>query len=135
VRARGPGFTRRQPRTRDLLKLQGEEYVIRRLNTTGSWTANILILDVNWLKDYSYLATWLSFVLAFLVAVWQTKGALKLSDINWTWLVIYVTFVVSFGIGVSPVFDKTARNVADLFAGACFSAIILGSQHRRPPSA
>jgi hypothetical protein len=91
--------------------------------------------SMDWLKDHSYLATWLSFALATLVALWRTKDTPKLSDINWTWLFIYVTFVVSFGITVTPTFDDATRGMARYFAGFCFGAIVLGAQHRRPPNA
>jgi hypothetical protein len=83
-----------------------------------------MCIGMDWLKNHSYLATWLSFCLAFLVALWRTKGAIKLSEINWTWLFIYVAFVVSFGVALTPTFDDAARSFARTLAGASFGGII-----------
>jgi uncharacterized membrane protein YkvI len=67
--------------------------------------------------------------------MWRTKGVTKLSEINWTWLFIYVTFVVSFGVAVTPMFDDNARSMGRTLAFGCFGGIILGAAHRRPPNA
>jgi hypothetical protein len=90
---------------------------------------------MSWLKEHSFLATWISPVLAIIIAIWRTKDIPKLSDINWTWFTVYVTFVTSFGVVVSPMFDPAARQAAQTLLFGCFGAIILGAARRRPPNA
>jgi hypothetical protein len=66
---------------------------------------------VDWLKDYSYLAGWLAIPVAFIVAFVQNKDK-KLSEVDWSRLLIYFTFLVAVAATFTPAFDKTARDAA-----------------------
>lgn len=84
-----------------------------------------------WLKEHSFLATWLSPILAVLIAVWRTKGAPRVSEVDWTTLLGYVTFFVAFGVAISSSFDESARSIARTIAGLGFGAFFIGGVFRR----
>ncbi|MBT8365050.1 MAG: hypothetical protein KJP23_10110 [Deltaproteobacteria bacterium] len=66
---------------------------------------------MNWLSDHSYLAAWLALPVAIIVAFFQNKSK-KFTEVDWSRILIYLAFLVSLAVTLTPTFDDTARGVA-----------------------
>jgi uncharacterized membrane protein AbrB (regulator of aidB expression) len=78
---------------------------------------------MNWLKDNTFLAGWLALPLALIAVYAQNRGK-AFKDIDWTWVMIYAIFGISFGVTVTKSFDMVAREFTKFLAFVSFFAII-----------
>ena len=76
---------------------------------------------MNWLSDHSYLASWLALPVAIIIGIFQNREK-KLSEVDWSRMLIYLAFLVSLAVMLTPSFDQTARDAAKMlvFAGLGF---------------
>ena len=65
---------------------------------------------MDWLKDHSYLATWISASIAITMAGAKAIG--KLASIDWRELISIILLLTCVGVAMSPVFDEKARSFA-----------------------
>jgi L-asparagine transporter-like permease len=76
---------------------------------------------MDWLRDHSYLAAWLALPVAIIIAFFQNRQS-RLAEVDWSRIVIYLAFLISLAVMLTPMFDETARGVAKIlvFAGLGF---------------
>jgi len=84
---------------------------------------------MEWLRDHSYLAAWLALPVAILVAFFQNKGK-KLADLDWSRLLIYIAFLISLAVTLTPTFDSTARDAAKIMVFAGLGFLIVDRKKR-----
>lgn len=84
---------------------------------------------MDWLREHSYLAAWLALPVAILVAFFQNKGK-KLSELDWSRLLIYIAFLLSLAVTLTPSFDETARDAAKLLVFAGLGFLIVDRKKR-----
>lgn len=66
---------------------------------------------INWLKDHAYLATWLALPVTIVAAVVQNWHK-QFEEVEWSRLLIYVTFLTALAIAFTPTFDQASRELA-----------------------
>lgn len=84
---------------------------------------------MNWLKEHSYIGTWLSPCIAVILAVVKSKGNVESIDLYELMLVFLL--LSSFAIAVNPAFDTVARNLAETVLFFSFGALAVGSRRRQ----
>ena len=76
---------------------------------------------MNWLSDHSYLASWLALPVAIAIGIFQNRNK-RFGEIDWSRMLIYLAFLVSLAVMLTPTFDQTARDAAKtlVFCGLGF---------------
>jgi Ca2+/H+ antiporter len=74
---------------------------------------------MNWLKEYSFFAEWLAIPVAVAIALVTVKGK-TLAQINWTVLLVRLTFVVSLAVVLAEGHSQTVRGSAEIL---CFTTL------------
>jgi len=85
---------------------------------------------MDWLKQHSYLATWLSPCIAIIMAVAKSKG--KWANIDWHEFLGLLIFCTLIAVALTPTFDTRARDFAQTFACVLFGYGVLGVLRRKP---
>jgi hypothetical protein len=82
-----------------------------------------------WLKDHSYLATWLGPIVAMIVAIIQNRRK-GFAEVDWSRLLIYFLFLTSIAVTFTPSFDQSTRKVAEGFVFALLGFLIVDRKQR-----
>jgi hypothetical protein len=80
---------------------------------------------MDWLKDHSFLGTWLSPLVAVILYILREKVAKVIPNLDGFKIVLYLVFAISFGITVNSAFDQLSRTFARTVCGMAFGAILI----------
>jgi hypothetical protein len=83
------------------------------------------VAEVNWLKEHSFLGTWLGPLVAVILYFAREKLAKVVPNLDNFKLVLYLVFAVSFGVTINSVFDEQARTLARNVCMMAFGAILI----------
>jgi len=84
---------------------------------------------VDWLKQNSYLAEWLAIPVAIAIAYITVKDK-SLPQVNWSMLLINVTFVVSLAVALTEGHSESVHGFAVGIAAFTLGALIVASNRR-----
>jgi hypothetical protein len=86
--------------------------------------------EMDWLKNHSYLATWISPCIAIAIAIVRSKG--KLSKVDWHEFVGILVLLTAIAVVFTPVFDTRARQFASTLVYFLFGyGVLRVTQNRK----
>lgn len=74
---------------------------------------------MDWLKEHAYLATWMSPVLALIIAIVKGKKGEAKAEVRE--FILYLVLLMSFAIMVTPTFEPVVRG----FVGVVFFFLLV----------
>jgi hypothetical protein len=83
---------------------------------------------MDWLKDHSYIATWISPFLALTIALVRGRGQAERTSTFW--LVIYLAFFTSAAATINPALDESARSFTRNVALVSFGYLLVGGNKK-----
>ena len=87
-------------------------------------------LSMGWLKDHVYIAAWCSPMLTLITLV--VRNTIRPADkVNWSMIMLYVAFLTSFAVLVTPGVDGFGKGAAIAVAGLTISAIATDAQRNK----
>jgi hypothetical protein len=78
---------------------------------------------MQWLRENAFLAEWLALPVSLFAAYAQNRGKSP-KEVQWEWVMIYLTFGIAFPVSLSRNFDEFAREFAKWLAMFSFIAIV-----------